>query len=647
MKNPSIKRFLSFFIILVLITGCCFVNAQGSENYAERAQNIADGIINFKLKESNNSDIQSLIDRKFSDDAGVSSDWYIIALSQYGDYDFSNYEKSLLKYLSENSVGSAVARQKYALSLIACGSTDNYIQETLNNSIGKQGIMSVIFGLHLLNNGYSSKDYGISDLKAKLLDFQLQDGGFAVTGKKGDVDVTAMALQALAPYFQSDATVKSAVNNALSFLSSSQKSTGEFASYGVNNAESCAQTLIALSELRIDAMTDSRFIKGNNTLLDAIERYKMSDGSFCHKQNGASNSIATVQVLCSAVSYLRYKNGKDNFYILDKNALIQSQTETTSAKKNTAKHKITTNANNKAIKTSALNSENKKSASSALKKSTKQRNSEKAIENAQNVHKSTVKIKAKTAKNEQKTNKNNKNNKKNAEKISDKASENTEFIGNDNENLQVGNSEVKAENQVKSENKNNYKLWICLALFLSAVIICIVLFALKKRNIKNFILIFLTTLIGIAIVLFTNIQTPDEYYSSVKNTKNAESTVVLTIRCDTIKDKSSELIPKNGIILKETEFKAEEGDSVYDILEEAVKINKIHLETSGGENSVYVKGIANIYEFDYGDLSGWMYFVNGEQPSVSCDEYKIKNGDKIEWIYTCNLGEDITVDYSA
>ena len=55
----------------------------------------------------------------------------------------------------------------------------------------------------------------------------------------------------------------------------------------------------------------------------------------------------------------------------------------------------------------------------------------------------------------------------------------------------------------------------------------------------------------------------------------------------------------------------------------------------------YIAGINYLYEFDFGELSGWTYRVNGEVPSVGCDKYELKDGDKVEWIYTCELGKDI------
>ncbi len=64
-------------------------------------------------------------------------------------------------------------------------------------------------------------------------------------------------------------------------------------------------------------------------------------------------------------------------------------------------------------------------------------------------------------------------------------------------------------------------------------------------------------------------------------------------------------------------------------------------------NSAYIEGIANLYEFDCGELSGWMYKVNGWFPNYGCSRYQLKAGDKVEWVYTCDLGVDVRGYYAA
>ena len=95
-----------------------------------------------------------------------------------------------------------------------------------------------------------------------------------------------------------------------------------------------------------------------------------------------------------------------------------------------------------------------------------------------------------------------------------------------------------------------------------------------------------------------------------------------------------------GTILDTTEVELKDGDTVFDILKQVVKDNSIQMEYKGRKSSVYVQGIHNIYEFDRGPESGWVYRVNGEISQVSCGAHKLNDGDKIEWLYTTDLGRE-------
>lgn len=117
-----------------------------------------------------------------------------------------------------------------------------------------------------------------------------------------------------------------------------------------------------------------------------------------------------------------------------------------------------------------------------------------------------------------------------------------------------------------------------------------------------------------------------------------------------ILDKSKkEIIPDDGWILKPVTVTFNEGESVFDVLKQVCKDNKVQLEFSFTPiyNSAYIEGINNLYEFDCGSLSGWMYEVNDWFPNYGCSRYEVKNGDVIEWQYTCDLGGDIGGYYSV
>ena len=129
-----------------------------------------------------------------------------------------------------------------------------------------------------------------------------------------------------------------------------------------------------------------------------------------------------------------------------------------------------------------------------------------------------------------------------------------------------------------------------------------------------------------------------------------ELTCTLSVRCDTIMDNidwldkdKRDIVPKDGIIFKEKTVVFYDGESVFNLLLREMKGNKIHMEFENTPmyNSAYIEGIANLYEFDCGELSGWMYKVNDWFPNYGCSRYQLKEGDKVEWVYTCDLGRDV------
>ena len=279
-------------LCLLLCAGAISVGAQSQSDAAAQAQEIADDILAFL---QNGASTQDWIDTALSADAGTGAEWYVLCLSQSGAYDFSAYESALLTYLENNPVPSATTKQKYALCLAAIGSTDAYVLHTLDSTLGSLGIMSYAYGLHLVSNGYQAP-VSTEQIIDQMLALQKADGGWAISGTTSDVDVTAMVIQALAPYYGDHAKVHTATDTALSLLSERQQADGGFISYGVSNPESAAQVIIALCSLGIDPATDARFIKNGHTAFDAIMQFSLQDGSFAHTQNGGYSAAATAQV---------------------------------------------------------------------------------------------------------------------------------------------------------------------------------------------------------------------------------------------------------------------------------------------------------------------------------------------------------------
>ena len=147
-----------------------------------------------------------------------------------------------------------------------------------------------------------------------ILDAQLNDGGWDLSAENADPDMTAMAIQALAPYYKTNETVKAAVDKALEALSALQRSDGGFDSWGTVNSESCAQVIVALTALGIDPTADSRFVKNGHTVLDALAGFYVTGGGFRHTAGGERNDMATEQGYYALASYYRFLNGQTSLY---------------------------------------------------------------------------------------------------------------------------------------------------------------------------------------------------------------------------------------------------------------------------------------------------------------------------------------------
>ncbi len=138
--------------------------------------------------------------------------------------------------------------------------------------------------------------------------------------------------------------------------------------------------------------------------------------------------------------------------------------------------------------------------------------------------------------------------------------------------------------------------------------------------------------------------------NEVEDTKDNVFKCTLSVRCDNVfkniteldKDKV-DILPQGGIIYPKTEVIFYTGESVFNVLTRELKKNRIHIDFANTPmyNTIYIKGISNLYERDCGELSGWIYAVNGKVPGYGCSQYILSDGDEIEFMYTCDLGNDI------
>ena len=622
------NKLIALLLILPLFfTAAVSARAESYQTYTvAQVQSLCDGIVAYNGYSSN----QSFADGYLPDNAGVTAEFYAVALSQSGSYDLSRYENALLSYLDTHEVYAASTREKFALALSASGSTDRYIADTADEAIGGQGIMSLVFGLHLLNNGYDSALYSTDGLVSEILSWQKDDGGWAVMGAYGDADVTAMTLQALAPHTgRSD--VAYAVDRALDRLSEMQLESGGFKTMGAENSESAAQVVIALSSLGIDAQTDGRFVKSGGSVMNALTSYRCSDGSFAHTDS--SNVNATLEAFCAFTAYKRYCYGQSPLYVLD-HANHSAPADNTprqggsGGSQNRGNNNTDTN-NNAHSDNRGTNADDQTAGGSDTAPQTDENGNRIIVINGQRF------IEATTATGEKMT-------------VSVEETQPSEQSTVSAAKPTYGGFQPSATADYvratadQTSNKGSYKPYAILAVILAAGAVCAVLFLLKKRNKKHYIAVGIIALAGILFILLTDFQSRDSFDQPAQT--DGGMTVTLSIRCDTIKDreKVNRLIPDDGIILDTTTFTAAEGDTVYDVLIQAIRAEHIPLDNRGAKGAAYIAGINALYEFDYGELSGWMYRVNGEFPDVGCESYHVSDGDKIEWLYTTDIGKDLS-----
>jgi len=628
------NKLLAILLCVPLILSCGFTAYAGSPEEivtVAQVQSLCDGIVAYKQAQTGSNNTQELINGYLSDDAGVSSEFWIMALSQSGNYDFSAYERALLNYLNTHDVYSATSREKYALALCAAGSTDSYITDTADEAIGGLGIMSLVFGLHLLNNGYQSSMYSVDGLISAILDRRMSDGGWAVMGSVGDTDVTAMTLQALAPYYGGRSDVTSAVDDALERLSDLQLDSGGFKTMGAENCESAAQVVMALSALGIDAQYDDRFIKNGVSPMTALLSYRYGDG-YAHTSDGGVDDNATTEAFCALTAYLRMCYGQSSFYIMDNanhSAPKPAEQSSSGSSGSSGGSSGKSGGGSSGNSSSSSKSSSSKSADRSDNYSGDGSSSQEVIIiDGRRYVESTNAAGEKVTVGVEETQ---------AATMPTAAPTQKPSYGG----MQPSASADQLRATADEAATGGYKGYAIAGVIAAAVAACIVLYLLKKRNRKNFIAIGIIAAAGIAFILLTNFESADSYNHEAA--AEGDLTVTLTIRCDSIKDleKVNEYVPDDGVVLDTTKFALNDGDTVYDALLAAIRANHIPMDNRGAQGSAYIAGLNFLYEYDYGELSGWMYRVNGVFPDVGCQSYYVSDGDEIEWLYTTNIGKDL------
>lgn len=508
--------------IFILLTATVMMLSNSTSTlYAADSNNTAgdiiDGIIDYELNKNNVQDVNEFINKALAPAAGnTPTEWFVLALSRYNDsYDFTEYNKSLERYIKAMDSKKATDYQRISVACLALGTNKDYVINTIATQNGRSGIMSYIYGLIIMEHDSQDTSEAIK-LAYQICDFQLKDGGFALSGELSDTDVTAMAIQALAPYYQ-DSRIRQVVDSSLQRLSDLQQADGGFQSYGKPNCESTAQVLIALNTLGIDWSTDERFIKNNCNVLTGLLKYRLEDGSFSHIVGGETDEFANAQALMAGVSCMV------SIYDFDSAPYNSLQDESNSS--------------------------------------------------------------------------------------------------NDEGGL-----------------TGNFIKYGLIAGIVVITVTLIVINAFRKKSLVNVLVILTVGTLATVFIYRSDIKTPDEYKGSYAESITDGIHVSIAIDCSKAEDRKD-----NGSILKNTEYIVTEGSSVFDLLIKACQENDIQNEFEGTEDmkNIYVKGIDYLYEFDCGELSGWVYTVNGITPGTGCSSYGLEDGDSIKWIYTLDQGRDI------
>ncbi len=309
------------------------------------------------------------VEDAFLKSAGSSaSDWLAFGMGRHGaDADYAAYlavleNKVSERYLTKEKLSDTKATEwhRIALTVLALGGDPtafgedesgepiNLIADGVYNrgevtDLAEQGINGLSWGLLTLD----ALDYEVAedayenreDIIERILELQLEDGGFSLKFPPSDIDLTAMVLQALAPYYNSEKTytymrlsdqkqrtvrVREVIDEALDLLSKRQTESAGFESFGLENTESLVQVIVALTALQIDPLKDQRFIKNNQTLIDNLSRYQQADGGFIHSETydednptakpDQSNKMASEQALYGLSSLIRFENNLRRLY---------------------------------------------------------------------------------------------------------------------------------------------------------------------------------------------------------------------------------------------------------------------------------------------------------------------------------------------
>ena len=353
-----VKNLLLSIICIVILTIGSLSSIVHADNDASAIQQSIEDAFNWKKSSLQIDEEHSLLSTPLLKDAGSTvADWYALAAARVGLAESYLSYQAVLKnsivsrYQTEQKLSDQKATEwhRIALAFSATGGDatnvegidlidDGVFNRGRVASLDTQGLNGYIWALITVNSmQYATPENAVdtrSTIIAGILNKQLMNGGFTLDDDEANVDITAMAIQALAPYIHSNETFKlandevktvyQAVSDALTYLQNEQLQTGNFASWNEVNLESLAQVTIALSSLDFQQEQMQNFEREGRTLLDNLMAFTQKDGGFTHsfmfnESNESaipneSNSMATEQAILALTAYYRQLNNERSLY---------------------------------------------------------------------------------------------------------------------------------------------------------------------------------------------------------------------------------------------------------------------------------------------------------------------------------------------
>ncbi|WP_171056450.1 S-layer homology domain-containing protein [Paenibacillus sinopodophylli] len=536
----------------------------------------------------------------------------------------------------------------------------------------KQGINGPVFALIALDTHQFEipvvEGVTTQTTREKLVQFILNQevkkdavdaGGWGFGTTRADVDLTAMTLQSLAPYYETDPLVEAAVDRAVQWLSSTQNAQGSFTSFGSTSSESVAQVIVALTSFGIDPHTDSRFIKNNKSLIDALLTFSVEGGGFKHVATGKLDGIATDQGTYALVSYDRYVKGENRLYDMTDVQLQDSQevefplpagdNPNVAIPDDGSNYMVSVPPGNGSKEITVQIPDGKNGSvsvhlplNSGLPRIEASKGSVTAIipKGAKIIGSDSNIMELITTLDPANTTLKN--------KLAAIIAEGWELSEVAEAFTMGGRSAVEFNEYVTlifAGNSGKHAAYIqdgsvhAITKYESDTLGAEAGDTEYAYDSGNDLIIKTKHFTDFVSYAATVLEVPDENDGTQQPQPEPQPTQYVTQSVD-------KLTINKGYVLQSASVELKTGDTVWTVLKRTLDAGNISVDFDWDETfkSVYVKSIAGDGEFDHGPDSGWMYNVNGVYPDYGASRYTLNPGDRIQWRYTTNLGIDLGID---